>query len=156
MSIVRGRAVSIEIDAPAEAVFAVLADGWTYPAWVVGASHVRDVDERWPARGSRLHHSIGPWPLHIEDVTVVLTSRPPTLLELEARLWPLGAAWVRLELAQLGPHRTRVTMTEQARRGPIHLLPKAVQSRVLAPRNRESLRRLAHLTQGRSDHTAEP
>ena len=33
---------------PPESVFAVLADGWLYPSWVVGASRMRDVDPAWP------------------------------------------------------------------------------------------------------------
>jgi len=35
-------------------VFDILADGWLYPVWVVGASHLRDVDTGWPQPGSRL------------------------------------------------------------------------------------------------------
>jgi hypothetical protein len=31
------------IQAPADHVFAVLADGWTYSDWVVGTAHIRDV-----------------------------------------------------------------------------------------------------------------
>ena len=41
--------VTRTVDAPAEAVWAVLADGWLYASWVVGASRVREVD---PARRS--------------------------------------------------------------------------------------------------------
>ena len=48
-------------------VFAVLADGWLYPSWVVGASRVRGVDGTWPQPGSRIHHSVGVWPLLIDD-----------------------------------------------------------------------------------------
>ena len=36
--------VSRVIAADAEWVFAVLADGWHYPTWVVGAARMRDVD----------------------------------------------------------------------------------------------------------------
>jgi hypothetical protein len=42
-----------------EQVFAVLRDSWTYPVWVVGASRMRDVDDGWPAPGTKLHHSFG-------------------------------------------------------------------------------------------------
>ena len=42
-----------------DAVFRVLADGWLFPAWVVGASRMRDVDEQWPVPGAKLHHSFG-------------------------------------------------------------------------------------------------
>ena len=34
-----------------EDVFAVLADGWLFPTWVVGASRMRDVDAAWPEVG---------------------------------------------------------------------------------------------------------
>src|SRR5690606_19207370 len=60
------------IPAGPDRVFAVLADGWMYAAWVVGAAHVRDVDPQWPAVGARIHHSLGPWPLMMHDVTKVL------------------------------------------------------------------------------------
>ena len=36
------------IPAGAGQIFDVLADGWSYAAWVVGNSHVRDVDPEWP------------------------------------------------------------------------------------------------------------
>ena len=39
--------VSRSVAAPAEAVWAVLADGWQYATWVVGASRVRAVDAGW-------------------------------------------------------------------------------------------------------------
>ena len=47
------------MQAPPDQVWAVLADGWLYPLWVVGASRMRDVDDHWPAPGARLHHSVG-------------------------------------------------------------------------------------------------
>ena len=31
-----------------EDVFRVLADGWLYPCWVVGASRMRKVEDTWP------------------------------------------------------------------------------------------------------------
>ena len=60
-----------------DAVFEVLADGWLYPGWVVGASRMRDVDAAWPAPGSELHHSVGVWPALIDDDTVSLEWNPP-------------------------------------------------------------------------------
>jgi hypothetical protein len=33
------------IDTTPDRIFAVLADGWTYASWVVGAAHIRDVDD---------------------------------------------------------------------------------------------------------------
>jgi uncharacterized protein YndB with AHSA1/START domain len=141
--------VTLTVPVPPEAVFDVFADGWSYPVWVVGASGMREVDDDWPAKGSRIHHSVGPWPLVIDDVTLVLAVRRPYLLVLEARMWPLGKARVRFELE--GDERsTTITMTEVATSGPISILPKNVQSRLIAPRNRESLRRLARLARARA------
>ncbi len=44
-------------------VWGVLSDGWLDPARVVGASRVREVKDEWPTEGSRLHDSLGMWPL---------------------------------------------------------------------------------------------
>ena len=59
------------IQASPERVWEVLADGWTYPLWVVGASRMRAVDENWPEVGARLHHSVGTWPVLLDDYTEV-------------------------------------------------------------------------------------
>ncbi|GAB3239166.1 hypothetical protein GCM10027447_38850 [Glycomyces halotolerans] len=131
-------------------VFERLADGWSYPAWVVGASHVREVDDGWPDEGTRIHHNIGPWPLHIKDVTEVLRVDRPRLLVLRARMWPVGEAIIRLELFEDGPDRTVMRMVERAIAGPPVMVPMAVQARLVAPRNRESLERLASLATGRA------
>jgi polyketide cyclase/dehydrase/lipid transport protein len=133
-----------------EQVFAVLADGWSYVGWVVGASHIREVDAGWPEEGSQIHHSVGPWPLLVHDTTSVRVVDPPRLLELDARLWPLGVARIRLELTEVRPGVTEVRMIEQAVRGPGRLVPKAVQALLLIPRNRESLRRLAAMSTGKA------
>ena len=80
----------------AEDVFAVLADGWVYPVWVVGASRMRAVDDDWPEVGSRLHHSAGAWPLLIDDTSEVLAYDPPRAMVLQARGWPAGEARVEI------------------------------------------------------------
>ncbi|MBB5851323.1 SRPBCC family protein [Amycolatopsis umgeniensis] len=141
--------VSKLVEVPPDAVFAVLADGWQYAGWVVGSSHIRDVDEDWPAVGSRIHHSVGPWPFHIQDVTVVKAVEPGSFLKLEARGWPLGAAEVGLTLAPHGEGRTRILMTERVVRGPGKVLPEPVQALVAKPRNNEALARLADLVTGK-------
>ncbi|MGW4842895.1 SRPBCC family protein [Nocardia brasiliensis] len=142
--------VEITVSASAEDTFAVLADGWLYALWVVGASHIRDVDPGWPAVGTRIHHSVGPWPLNLSDTTKVREVDPPRMIELEARLWPAGSAWIRLELTEIGPDRTRISMAERAISGPAALIPGAVQALGLVPRNKESLSRLADLVVGRA------
>ncbi|WP_410586937.1 SRPBCC family protein [Amycolatopsis sp. lyj-23] len=141
--------VSRVIDVPPEAVFAVLADGWLYAGWVVGSSHIRDVDGDWPAVGSRIHHSVGPWPIHIQDVTVVRAVEPGLSLSLEAHGWPLGAAAVGLTLVPHGEGQTLVRMTEHVVRGPGKVLPESLLALIVKPRNNESLARLADLATGK-------
>jgi hypothetical protein len=142
--------VSMTMPVSPEHVFAVLADGWLYTSWVVGASHIRDVDDGWPARGSRIHHSAGIWPVLVKDVSVVRAVERPWMLDLQARLWPLGEARVRLDLKEVSPGSTEVTMTEYGTHGLGRLIPDAVQSLALVPRNRESLGRLRDLAVGKA------
>ncbi|HEX4101963.1 MAG TPA: SRPBCC family protein [Pseudonocardiaceae bacterium] len=141
--------VSQWVATSADRVFAVLADGWLYPLWVVGASHMRDVDPGWPAEGTRIHHSVGPWPLTVQDVTRVVAVEPGRILELDARVWPTGAARVRLTLTPGSGNQTRVTMGEVFDRGPARLIPTTFQAALMRPRNIESLRRLADIAEHR-------
>jgi hypothetical protein len=142
--------VSLNVEAPVDAVWAVLADGWSYAGWVVGASHIRDVDAGWPAPGTRIHHSVGPWPLVVEDTTEVVRREPGALLELDARLWPAGAARITFTLQARSESITHVRMAERVVRGPSVLLPKFLQDMLLIPRNKETLQRLDALARGRS------
>ena len=140
---------SRQISATPEQVWSVLADGWLYPLFVVGASRMRDVDAGWPAVGTRLHHSVGTWPLLIDDTTEVLEVEEHRRLLLVARGWPAGQAHVEITLA---PHDTgtEVTIVEQATAGPGALVPKVVQDPQLHVRNIETLRRLAYVVEGRA------
>jgi hypothetical protein len=140
--------VKREISAPAQTVFDVLSDGWLYASWVVGASRIRAVDEQWPAVDSRIHHSFGSWPLIIDDTTHVTVSKPPRALALVARGWPVGEATVELEIEPLSTGSSLVTMREDATKGPGRLVPKPLRQLGIAPRNAESLRRLAYLAEG--------
>ncbi|HET7398036.1 MAG TPA: SRPBCC family protein [Intrasporangium sp.] len=137
------------IQAPVEAVWAVLSDGWLYSTWVVGASRIRDVDDDWPREGSQIHHSAGMWPLLIDDTSEVLRARPLEELVLKARGWPLGEAHVFLTLETISPEASIVRMREDAVAGPGRLLPKPARQALILPRNRESLARLAYLAEGR-------
>jgi len=135
--------------ASSEKAWGVLADGWLYPLWVVGATRMRDVDESWPAVGSRLHHSAGVWPVVINDNTEVLAVEPGRSLSLRARGWPLGEADVVITLTDLGGSRTEVALEETTTAGPGVLLPDSVEDALLGWRNRETLRRLAFVIEGR-------
>ena len=130
-------------------VWSVLADGWLYPLFVVGASRMRAVDETWPAVGSRLHHSVGTWPLLIDDTTEVLEVEEDRRIVLKARGWPAGEARVEISLRPTAD-ATVVTIVENATAGPGALVPKPVQDVQLHLRNVEALRRLAFVAEGRS------
>src|SRR5689334_4081685 len=86
------------VEAPRTRVWEVLAEGWTYSQWVVGNSRMRAVDPHWPASGAVIEHSIGVWPLLIDDCTISQKCRPQEQLVLLARLGPLGAARISLRL----------------------------------------------------------
>lgn len=149
MSASRGTiTISHEVRAPAAAVWDVLADGWLYPSWVVGAARMRDVDDTWPNVGAKLHHSVGNWPLLIDDRTEVLSAVPGRMLRLKAHGWPAGAAEVIIEIEDLGA-TSRVHIREDAVEGPGVLLPKPLRQLAIGPRNREALRRLGFLAEGR-------
>ena len=132
-----------------EDVFAVLADGWLFPSWVVGASRMREVAETWPQQGSRLHHSFGVWPLLIDDTTEVLEYDPPRHLVLKAKGWPVGEALVDVQLKP-HPEGALVRIQEEAVAGPGALVPQRLLDLGLQLRNAETLRRLAYLAEGRA------
>lgn len=140
------------IDSPVAAVWDVLADGWLYPLFVVGASRMREVDDDWPAPGSRLHHSVGSWPVLVDDTTEVMEVEPGSRIRLLARAWPSGEAEVEIVLDPQGD-RTRVSIREDAARGPAILVPKPVRHGMLEWRNRETLRRLAYVAENRGSGT---
>ena len=137
------------VSATPEQVWEVLADGWLYPLFVVGASRMRDVDESWPAVGAKLHHSVGTWPLLIDDTTEVLEVEEGRRLLLKARGWPAGEAHVDISLRPDGD-TTLVTMEEDATAGPGVLVPKPLRDAQLHWRNVEALRRLAFVVEGRT------
>jgi hypothetical protein len=144
------------VEATPSQVWNLLADGWLYPLWVVGATRMREVDDHWPSPGAKLHHSVGLWPLLIDDTTEVLESVPEQLLHLRARGWPVGEAEVVLRLRRAGS-RTEVAIEETLVSGPGRLVPTLVLDPVLKWRNSETLRRLAFLAERRAarrDHAA--
>ncbi|MDX2376700.1 SRPBCC family protein [Microbacterium sp. LRZ72] len=134
-------------------VFRVLADGWLYPGWVVGASRMRDVDEAWPQAGARLHHSVGSWPLLLDDATHSLVWDPPHRMALRAKGWPLGEATVVLDVKPRG-RGCVVRIQEEPSSGPGRLVPPMLADILLSLRNRETLLRLAYLAEGRGDGQA--
>jgi uncharacterized protein YndB with AHSA1/START domain len=131
-----------------EKVFEVLADGWLFPVWVVGASRMRDVDDAWPAVGSELHHSFGVWPVLINDSTTVLEYDPPRRMVIKPAGWPIGEAKVTLEVKPRGSDCV-VKIDEFAVEGPGALIPRALLDVPLHIRNVETLRRLSYIAESR-------
>jgi hypothetical protein len=137
------------IEASPERVFDVLADGWLFPSWVVGASRIRDVGDDWPAVDSKIHHSFGVWPAVIDDTTSVVEWDPPRRAEFVARGWPLGEAHVILA-AKARKGGCVVRMEEYASAGPGTVVPAPIMVAMLNVRNTEALQRLAWLAEGRA------
>jgi len=135
-------------------VWNVIADGWLYSGWVVGASRIRAVDDHWPQVGSKLHHSVGAWPLLLNDSTSVTAVEPGRSLELLARGWPVGEAKVRITLKDLGGNQCRVSMAEDATRGPGKVVPKVLRELSTTVRNRETLKRLELMAAGGAGKTS--
>ena len=137
----------------AKQVWDVLSDGWLYPLWVVGASRIRDVDDGWPAEGRKLHHSFGVWPLVIDDTTEVLEIQPDQRIVLEARGWPVGTARVEITVQPDG-NGSLVSIAEDVSSGPGQLVPQPIRVAAMDIRNKETLRRLAYLAEGRAENSA--
>jgi uncharacterized protein YndB with AHSA1/START domain len=131
------------VSSSASAVWAAIADGYSYSHWVVGTRVVRDVDAEFPAAG-RLHYTLGRWPLKHESHTEVISADPGRCLEL--RINALPAATVRVVIS-LAPRASGclITMTEHPDSGLVARLHNPLFDALVWLRNAESLRRLAQL-----------
>lgn len=138
--------VSRRVPVSPETVFDTLSDGWLYGLWVVGTSHMRGVDDGWPAVGRRIHHSVGAWPILIDDYTEVTEVDAPRRLVLTARALPVGTARVDISLAPVSGGTT-ITMEETPSSGPARWLHNPVSEKLLLRRNVESMSRLVALVQ---------
>jgi uncharacterized protein YndB with AHSA1/START domain len=138
--------VDTHIAASPDDVFRLLADGWTYPQWVVGTSHMRAVDESWPAVGAKLYHATGVWPAVIRDHTRVDDVIAGEKIVMTARGYPFGQAEVELTLsAEDGG--TRVVMREEPTGRGAFLLRNPIVDAALTRRNIETLVRLRVLAE---------
>jgi hypothetical protein len=125
-----------EMACSAEDVFAVLADGWLFPTWVVGASRMRDVEKAWPAV--------------IDDETTMHEWDPPRHALVVAKGWPIGEASVQIDVKPRGDGCV-VRIIEKAVAGPGKYVPPALLDIALYIRNVETLRRLAYIAEGKAD-----
>lgn len=139
----------IDVDAPPEAVFAVLADPRSFARWVVGSRAVRRADRHWPARGSAFDHRVGIGPLTLADHTEVLDVEPPRRLRLLVKARPLTRANVLLRIAPRGDAGSRVSMDEGPADLRTVLFMNPLSDPLLRLRNAESLKRLKALAEGR-------
>jgi uncharacterized protein YndB with AHSA1/START domain len=134
-------AATRDVDASRQRVWDALADGWSYTQWVVGNSRTRAVGSDWPQPGAAIRHSIGAWPLVINDQTSVKSCQAPHELVLRAGLGWLGAAQITMRLHDI-PHGCRVEMLEVPAEGLIRLIPDRLMLLIIWPRNRECIWRL--------------
>jgi uncharacterized protein YndB with AHSA1/START domain len=142
--------VERETSASREQVWAVIADGWTYSQWVVGNSRMRAVDPNWPHTGSSISHSVGVWPLLLDDVTVVEDCQPLERLVLLAKGRPFGKARITLRLFDTDDGGCRIEMAEVPVGAPMGWAPKRLALAAAFPRNRECTWRLAAIAERRT------
>jgi uncharacterized protein YndB with AHSA1/START domain len=134
------------VDAPPEAVFAVLEDPDSYGHWVVGSSKTRDADSDWPRPGSKFHHTQGAFGVGLPDSTSVVAAERPRTLVLEARIRPFAVNKVELRLYPSG-RGTKVVMVEYPTGGIAARVDNPLMHLALKLRNVESLRRLRKMAE---------
>ncbi|WP_197381585.1 SRPBCC family protein [Mycolicibacterium mengxianglii] len=142
--------VKRDTTATREQVWSVIADGWTYSQWVVGNSRMRAVDPNWPEVGSTIRHSIGVWPLLLDDVTVVEDCQPMEQLVLLAKGRPFGKARITLRLSDIDGGGCRIEMAEVPVGAPMGWVPNRLALAAAIPRNRECTWRLTALAERRT------
>lgn len=133
---------------PAESVFAVLSDPRSFARWVVGSKEIRRADPGWPAVGTAFDHKVGIWPISLSDHSEVVEARPTSHLKLLVKARPFSKAYVTLSLHQRAGG-TRVEMDEVAADARSMLLFNPLTDPLIRIRNRESLRRLKALAEGK-------
>jgi len=146
MTATRELVATRDVAASCQQVWDVMANGWTYTQWVVGNSRTRAVDSNWPEPGSAIRHSIGVWPLVINDQTEVESCTPGQELVLHAGIGWLGAARITMRLAEI-PEGCRIEMIEVPVEGPVGLVPDRLALAAVYVRNRECMLRLAALAE---------
>jgi hypothetical protein len=141
--------VTRDTTATRQQLWDVIADGWTYSQWVVGNTRMRAVETSWPAPGSKIHHTIGIWPVVLNDETEVESCTPQEELVLLAKTRPFGGARITLRLFDTD-NGSRVEMAEVPVGGPLSWVPRRLALAAVYPRNRECTARLVALAERRA------
>lgn len=139
-----------------EAAFELICDASSYPRWLVGAQHIRWVDDAWPGVGAAFGHRVGAGPVTVPGTTTVQRASRPDELVLAAGMGPFGEATVRFRLSATDGG-TRVELAEEPARGLAALagrLARPVVSGLLWGRNAISLSKLAELALERAPRSA--
>jgi uncharacterized protein YndB with AHSA1/START domain len=134
--------------APVDVVWEVLIDPHTYPHWLIGAAAIRDLDDDWPAIGSRFHHRVGIGWLSIPDHSEVESVVDTDLLQLTVRARPLVSATATFRLVGVG-NTTVITLEEEPRVRSIGNLVRPLLDPVVHVRNHRALRRLERVVDDR-------
>ena len=82
----------------ASTLFDTLIGPDTYPRWLIGTRHIREVSDDWPRPASYFKHTVGCGPIVIPDRTTVRAADPPKMLEMLVRARPVIEAVVRFEV----------------------------------------------------------
>jgi hypothetical protein len=147
---------SREVKASIDDAFSVLVDPETYPSWLLGAAAVRAVDDAWPARGSRFHHTVGFGPLRLSDSAEVVDIEYGSVLSLKVRARPFISAFATFRVLGCGDYCV-ITLEEEPALRTIGNLVRPVMDPVIHVRNHRSLRKLAALIEQRAQaHAASP
>lgn len=133
---------SRKLAASRQSVWDVLIDPTVYPDWLIGAEEVRDVDDTWPAVGSRFHHRVGIGPLTLPDHSEVLAVDHGRLLRLAVKARPFVSAVATFTLVS-DDTGTVVLLEEEPSVRSIGNLVRPVMDPSIHVRNHRSLRRLA-------------
>lgn len=133
-----------EFPVPPAVVWDLVIDPYTYPEWLIGAADVHEVDDCWPAVGSRFRHRVGIGPLAIPDHSEVLHVEPRRELRLTVRARPLVSAVATFRL--VGDRSvSMLSLQEEPAVRTVGNLVRPVMDPSIHLRNHRSLRRLARL-----------
>lgn len=142
------------VEAPPEAVFALLADPAAYGSFVVGSKHIRHFEPTFPELGSAFHHSLGLGPFMLRDKSCVEEVEDGRRLVLRAFMRPLSVNRVAFTLRPVDGG-TEVEVEEYLLEGPLAAIWNPLFEAAMALRNQEMLRRLKRLAERRLARRAE-